>query len=194
MLETARSILKRDPAAHSLVEVLLTYPGLHALFWHRIAHYFHVHKLYVLAGSVSHHATHKTGISISPAARIGRRVFIDHGVGVVIGETAVIEDDVTLFQGVTLGARHLSDEQKRHPHIEKRAFIGANAQILGPLVIGEDSKVGAGAVVLKDVPAGSTVVGSPAQIVNRQKAKVDPVLCGKDLTNYSTEIANKVLE
>lgn len=180
MLETARSILKRDPAAHSLLEVLLTYPGLHALFWYRIAHFLNGHRSYVLASLISRHAAHKTGISIAPAAQIGRRVFIDHGVGVVIGETAVIEDDVTLLHGVTLGSRHVTDIQKRHPHIGKGAFIGANAQILGPIIIGKGSKVGAGAVVLKNVPAGATVVGSPAQIVGQQKSKVIRVSFGKD--------------
>lgn len=172
MLETARSILRRDPAAHSLLEVLLTYPGLHALFWYRIAHYLSKHKLYVLAGLVSRHGARQTGILIAPAAQIGKRVFIDHGVGVVVGETAVIEDDVTLLHGVTLGSRHETDGQKRHPHIKQGAFIGANAQILGPIVIGEESKVGAGAVVLKNVPARTTVVGSPAHIVTQHKSKV----------------------
>lgn len=170
MLETARSILRRDPAAHSLLEVLLTYPGLHALFWYRIAHYLSKHKLYVLAGLVSSHGARQTGILIAPVAQIGKRVFIDHGVGVVVGETA--EDDVTLLHGVTLGSRHESDGQKRHPHIKQGAFIGANAQILGPIVIGEESKVGAGAVVLKNVSAGTTVVGSPAHIVIQPKSKV----------------------
>lgn len=172
MLETARSILKRDPAAHSLLEVVLTYPGLHALFWYRIAHYLSKHKLDVLAGLVSRHGARQTGILIAPAAQIGKRVFIDHGVGVVIGETAVIEDDVTLLHGVTLGSRHETVVQKRHPHVKQGAFIGANAQLLGPIVIGEESKVGAGAVVLNDVPAGTTVVGAPARLVTHHKSKV----------------------
>lgn len=172
MLETARSILKRDPAAHSLLEVVLTYPGIRALFWYRIAHYLSSHHLYTLAGLLSQHATKTTGISIAPAAKLGRRIFIDHGVGVVIGETAVIEDDVTLLHGVTLGSRYATDEKKRHPHIKRGAFIGANAQILGSLEVGEFSKIGAGAVVLEDVAPKKTVVGTPAKAVHQSQSKV----------------------
>lgn len=169
MLQTARSILKRDPAAHSLWEVVLTYPGLHALFWYRIAHWLSKHHHYLLAGLVSRHAANTTGISIAPAAQIGHRVFIDHGNGVVIGATAVIEDDVTILHGVTLGSRYPGQNQRRHPWIKRGAFIGAHAQLLGAITVGEFSKVGAGAVVLDNVAAEATVVGAPARIVPKQK-------------------------
>lgn len=168
MFETAHSILKRDPAATSLLEVLLTYPGMRALFWHRIAHYLASKNHSLLAAMVSNHSTRKTGISIAPAAKIGKRVFIDHGVGVVIGETAVVEDDVTILHGVTLGSRHPEDMGRRHPYVKKGAYLGSNAQILGPITIGCESKIGAGAIVLKDVPDQATAVGNPARVIEHQ--------------------------
>lgn len=167
MLQTARAILKRDPAAHSLLAVILTYPGFRALFWHRLAHALDQRHHYLVAGLISQHAAKVTGISIAPAAQIGQRVFIDHGIGVVIGATAVIEDDVTLLHGVTLGARHnVTKTGRRHPIVKRGAFIGANAQILGTVTIGEGGKVGAGAVVLQDVSAGDTAVGNPARMIH----------------------------
>lgn len=171
IFQTARSILKRDPAAHSLLEVLLTYPGIRVLFWYRIAHFMAFHRLYKIAGFLSQHAAKVTGISISPEAKIGKRVFIDHGIGVVIGATAVIEDDVTILHGVTLGARR-AVEGRRHPYVKKGAFIGANAQLLGTITIGAFSKVGAGAIVLNNVADKTTVVGNPARTVNKLPAKV----------------------
>lgn len=171
MFQTARSILKRDPAAHSLLEVLLTYPGIRVLFWYRIAHFMAFHRLYTIAGFLSQHAAKVTGISISPEAQIGKRVFIDHGIGVVIGATAMIEDDVTILHGVTLGARR-AVEGRRHPYVKKGAFIGANAQLLGTITIGAFSKVGAGAIVLNNVADKTTVVGNPARTVNKLPAKV----------------------
>lgn len=171
MFQTARSILKRDPAAHSLLEVLLTYPGIRVLFWYRIAHFMAFHRLYTIAGFLSQHAAKVTGISISPEAQIGKRVFIDHGIGVVIGATAVIEDDVTILHGVTLGARR-AVEGRRHPYVKKGAFIGANAQLLVTITIGAFSKVGAGAIVLNNVADKTTVVGNPARTVNKLPAKV----------------------
>lgn len=171
MFQTARSILKRDPAAHSLLEVLLTYPVIRALFWYRIAHFMAFHRLYTIDGFLSQHAAKVTGISISPEAQIGKRVFIDHGIGVVIGATAVIEDDVTILHGVTLGARR-AVEGRRHPYVKKGAFIGANAQLLGTITIGAFSKVGAGAIVLNNVADKTTVVGNPARTVNKLPAKV----------------------
>lgn len=171
IFQTARSILKRDPAAHSLLEVLLTYPGIRVLFWYRIAHFMAFHRLYTIAGFLSQHAAKVTGISISPEAKIGKRVFIDHGIGVVIGATAVIEDDVTILHGVTLGARR-AVEGRRHPYVKKGAFIGANAQLLGTITIGAFSKVGAGAIVLNNVADKTTVVGNPARTVNKLPAKV----------------------
>ncbi|MCE2096161.1 serine acetyltransferase [Streptococcus thermophilus] len=171
IFQTARSILKRDPVAHSLLEVLLTYPGIRVLFWYRIAHFMAFHRLYTIAGFLSQHAAKVTGISISPEAKIGKRVFINHGIGVVIGATAMIEDDVTILHGVTLGARRVV-EGRRHPYVKKGAFIGANAQLLGTITIGAFSKVGAGAIVLNNVADKTTVVGNPARTVNKLPAKV----------------------
>ena len=171
IFQTARSILKRDPVAHSLLEVLLTYPGIRVLFWYRIAHFMAFHRLYKIAGFLSQHAAKVTGISISPEVKIGKRVFIDHGIGVVIGATAMIEDDVTILHGVTLGARR-AVEGRRHPYVKKGAFIGANAQLLGTITIGAFSKVGAGAIVLNNVADKTTVVGNPARTVNKLPAKV----------------------
>ncbi len=174
MLQTPRAILKRDPAAHSLLEVVLTYPGVRALFWHRIAHSLNTHRHYVLANILSQHAARTTGITIAPAAEIGKRVFINHGIGVVIGATAVVEDDVTILQGVTLGARNSVKNGRRQPIVRRGAFIGANALLLGPIVVGEGAKVGAGAVVLEDVPAHWTAVGNPARLI-RKRIKVMPM-------------------
>ncbi len=171
IFQTARSILKRDPVAHSLLEVLLTYPGIRVLFWYRIAHFMAFHRLYKIAGFLSQHAAKVTGISISPEAKIGKRVFIDHGIGVVIGATAMIEDDVTILHDVTLGVRR-AVEGRRHPYVKKGAFIGANAQLLGTITIGAFSKVGAGAIVLNNVADKTTVVGNPARTVNKLPAKV----------------------
>ncbi|GAX00753.1 serine O-acetyltransferase EpsC [Secundilactobacillus silagei] len=167
MWQTPRAILKRDPAAHSLLEVILTYPGVRALFWHRIAHFLNARHHYVLANVLSQHAAKVTGITIDPAAQIGQRFFIDHGIGVVIGATAIVEDDVTILHGVTLGARNGVRNGRRHPIVKRGAFIGANAQLLGPIVIGEGAKIGAGAVVLKDVPAHCTAVGNPARLIRK---------------------------
>lgn len=174
MLQTPRAILKRDPAAHSLLQVVLTYPGVRALFWHRIAHSLAAHRHHVLASILSQHAAKTTGITIDPAAEIGRRVFIDHGTGVVIGATAIVEDDVTILHGVTLGARNRVENGRRHPIVKRGAFIGANALLLGPIVVGEEAKIGAGAVVLEDVPAHWTAVGNPARLI-RKNIKVMPI-------------------
>lgn len=171
IFQTARSILKRDPVAHSLLEVLLTYPGIRVLFWYRIAHFMAFHRLYTIAGFLSQHAAKVIGISISPEAKIGKRVFIDHGIGVVIGATAMIEDDVTILHGVTLGARR-AVEGRRHPYVKKGTFIDANAQLLGTNTIGAFSKVGAGAIVLNNVTDKTIVVGNPDRTVNKLPAKV----------------------
>ena len=171
IFQTARSILKRNPVAHSLLEVLLTYPGIRVLFWYRIAHFMAFHRLYTIAGFLSQHAAKVTGISISPEAKIGKRDFIDHGIGVVIGATAMIEDDVTILHDVTLGVRR-AVEGRRHPYVKKGAFIGANAQLLVTITIGAFSKVGAGAIVLNNVADKTTVVGNPARTVNKLPAKV----------------------
>jgi len=165
--EDIASIRERDPAARSIPEVILCYPGLHALIFYRIAHAAWNRRLYLLGRFLSHLAKILTGIEIHPGAQIGRRVFIDHGTGVVIGETAVIGDDVTLYHGVTLGGTSLH-KGKRHPTLENHVIVGSGAQILGPVVVGEGARVGANAVVLSDVPKGVTMVGIPARVVMRR--------------------------
>jgi len=164
--EDIDAVLSRDPAARTRIEVILAYPGLHAIWMHRIAHRLWRHGSKLLARLISHLARGLTGIEIHPAAKIGRRVFIDHGMGVVIGETAVIGDDVTLYHGVTLGGTSL-EKKKRHPTVGDRGTIGAGAKILGDITVGSDSRIGANAVVVKDVPPNSVVVGIPGQAVHR---------------------------
>jgi len=153
---------KRDPAARSLLEIILCYPGLHALFFHRIAHVLWNNKLYLIARFVSHISRFLTAIEIHPAAKIGKRFFIDHGVGVVIGETAEVGDDVFIYHQVTLGAT-TSKKIKRHPTIGNGVIIGAGAKLLGPINVGKESKIGANSVVVNDVPPGATMVGIPAK-------------------------------
>jgi len=164
--KTARAILKRDPAATNLLSVILTYPGLHALAWYRVAHYCNNHHFGLLAELISQHAARRTGVMIHPAAQIGQRVFFDHGHGIVIGATAIIEDDVTILHGVTLGARSIGQTGHRHPYVQSGAYIGAHAQLLGAITIGRHSRIGAAAVVLKDVPAYTTAVGNPARLIH----------------------------
>ena len=158
----ARVILEKDPACRNIVEAMFLYPMVAALLSHRRAHRLYKKGHTTLARFLSHRARRKTGIEIHPGATIGERLFIDHGMGVVIGETAEIGDDVTLYHGVTLGGRGLS-KTKRHPTVENGAMVGARATILGPITIGEGAKVGAGAVVLHPVAANTTVVGVPAE-------------------------------
>jgi len=164
--EDIRSVFDRDPAARSTWEVLTCYPGVHALFMHRFAHWLWGHRLRWLARFVAHLSRFFTGIEIHPGATIGRRFFIDHGMGVVIGETAVIGDDVTLYHGVTLGGTSWN-KGKRHPTLDDGVVIGAGAKVLGPIVIGQGAKVGSNAVVTKAVPAGATAVGNPARVLDR---------------------------
>lgn len=159
------AVLDKDPAAKSRIEVL-SYAGLHARTMHRVAHALWVHDYRVLARSLSQFARFATGIEIHPAAKIGKRLFIDHGMGVVIGETAEIGDDVTLYQGVTLGGVSL-DDTKRHPTLQDGVVVGAGAKILGGFVVGKYAKVGSGAVVVKPVPAYATVVGTSARIIEK---------------------------
>ncbi|MDD3213057.1 MAG: serine O-acetyltransferase [Eubacteriales bacterium] len=170
--EDIAAVMTRDPAAKSRVEVRFCYPGLKALRSHRIANSLFKHGHILLARMVSQHSRHRTGIEIHPGAEIGRRVFIDHGDGIVIGETTIIGDDVTIYQGVTLGGTG-KDVGKRHPTIGNGVTIGAGAKVLGPITIGDHSKVGAGAIVLKDVPPDCTVVGNPGRIVKKQQPKQD---------------------
>lgn len=162
MFDTAKSILKRDPAAKSLLEVILLYPGLHALFYYRIGNKLYRLKRFVLARMVSQWARFITGIEIHPGATIGKRLFIDHGIGVVIGETTIIGDDCTIYHDVTLGGKNGSNG-KRHPTLKDRVVVGAGAIVIGPLIIGSDVNIGAGSVVVKDVADGLTVVGNPAR-------------------------------
>lgn len=162
--EEIRAIQSRDPAARSAVEVILTYPGFHAIQFHRLAHRLYVRKLFLSARLVSHLARFLTGIEIHPGARIGERVFIDHGMGVVIGETAIVGDDCTLYQGVTLGGTGKA-RGKRHPTLESKVTVGVGAKVLGDVIIGQGARIGGGAVVLRDVPAHTTAVGIPARTV-----------------------------
>lgn len=165
-------VLENDPAARTKLEVFLLYPSIHALIAYRISHFFYKHKLFFLARLISQTARFFTGIEIHPGATIGRGLFIDHGMGVVIGETAEVGDDVTLYHGVTLGGTG-KDKGKRHPTVGNNVVIGAGAKVLGPIVIGNDAKVGANAVVVKNVPDGATAVGIPAKnIVRRANAAV----------------------
>ncbi len=170
MREDIRVVFERDPAARSTAEVVLAYPGLHAIWQHRIAHWLWQHHFKLLARMVSELSRFLTGIEIHPGATLGRRVFIDHGMGVVIGETAEVSDDVLIYQGVTLGGTSLKKE-KRHPTIEEHVMISAGASVIGPVRIGRGSRIGAGAVVVTSAPAYSTLVGIPAKVVGEAASK-----------------------
>lgn len=163
--EDIASVFERDPAARSAWEVLTCYPGLHAVWIHMLAHWFWTHRLKWLGRFTSHLGRWLTGIEIHPGAKIGRRLFIDHGMGVVIGETAEIGDDCTIYQGVTLGGTSLYRGQKRHPTLGRGVVVGAGAKILGGFTVGEGAKIGSNAVVVKEVPPGATVVGVPGRLV-----------------------------
>ena len=184
MREDINAVFERDPAAKSCLEIVTCYPGLHALWAHRVSHWMWNHHLWTVARQLSQVARFFTGIEIHPGAQIGRRLFIDHGMGVIIGETTMVGDDVTLFQGVTLGGTG-KEKGKRHPTLRRGVYVGAGAKILGNIIIGENSRVGAGSVILHDVPDNSTVVGVPGHIVLRNGKRVviidpkemrDPVL------------------
>jgi serine O-acetyltransferase len=168
--EDIQSVFDRDPAARTFWEVLTCYPGVHAMVAHRLAHWLWVHRCAGWVALVSHLGRFFTGIEIHPGASIGRRLFIDHGMGVVIGETAVIGDDVTLYHGVTLGGTSWN-KGRRHPTLENGVVIGAGAKVLGPITIGASAKVGSNAVVVKNVPAGATAVGNPARIIDSVQAR-----------------------
>ncbi len=169
LIEEIDAYMERDPAAHSRLMVFVSYPGIHAVIWHRLAHWLWGNRLFILARLVGNFGRWITGVEIHPAAKIGRRFVIDHGMGVVIGETSEIGDDVTIYHGVTLGgiAPSVDSESqkqvKRHPTLSDGAIIGSGAQLLGPITIGRNARVGANAVVVKDVAEGSTVVGIPAK-------------------------------
>jgi serine O-acetyltransferase len=163
LIEDINTVFKKDPAAKSVAEVLICYPGVHAIWAHRIAHWFYKKKLYLIARYISHISRFFTGIEIHPGAKIGRRFFIDHGMGVVIGETTEIGDDVLIYQGVVLGGTSLT-KGKRHPTIRNNVVIGAGAIVLGNIVVGENARIGAGSVVINDVPSNATVVGVPGRV------------------------------
>ncbi len=176
--EDIQSVFDRDPAARTFWEVLTCYPGVHALVSHRLAQWLWMHRLRWLGRLVSHLGRFLTGIEIHPGATVGRRLFIDHGMGVVIGETAVIGDDVTLYHGVTLGGTSWS-KGRRHPTLENGVVIGAGAKVLGPITVGALAKVGSNAVVVKNVPARATAVGNPARIIDGEMAQKREQMAGQ---------------
>jgi serine O-acetyltransferase len=186
--EDIEVVFEQDPAARTHLEVILTYSGLHAIWGHRIAHAFFKRKYYFLARVISQISRFFTGIEIHPGAKIGRKLFIDHGMGIVIGETCEIGDNVTIFQGVTLGGTG-KEKGKRHPTIKDNALIATGAKVLGSITIGENSKIGAGSVVLKEVPPNSTVVGVPGRVVIRDGKRIDKDL---DHCNLPDPIADRI--
>ena len=167
-----KAVLERDPAARSSIEVLLLYPGIKAVIFHRAAHFFYRHNRKFVARLISQFARFWTGIEIHPGAVIGRGLFIDHGMGVIIGETTVIGDNCTIYQGVTLGGTG-KEKGKRHPTLGNNVMVGSGAKVLGPFKVGDNSKIAAGAVVLSEVPPNSTCVGVPARIVKREGVRVN---------------------
>ncbi|WNB91992.1 serine O-acetyltransferase [Bacillus sp. NEB1478] len=180
MREDIRVVFEKDPAARSSLEVILTYSGLHAVWAHRIAHRVFKRNWFFLARVISQISRFFTGIEIHPGAQIGRRFFIDHGMGVVIGETCIIGNDVTIYQGVTLGGTG-KEKGKRHPTLEDHVLVATGAKVLGSLTIGKNSKVGAGSVVLQNVPPNATVVGIPGRVVIKDGVKVGCELDHRDL-------------
>ncbi len=196
--EDIDSVFSRDPAARSRFEILLTYPGIHAVLWHRLAHRLWHWRLKLVARMIANLSRWLTGIEIHPAARIGRRLFIDHGMGVVIGETAEIGDDCTLYHGVTLGGTQWS-AGKRHPTLGQGVVVGAGAKVLGPITLGDGVRIGSNAVVLKDAPAGATLVGIPARIVGQaptispQQARIAEKL-GFDAYGVARDMPDPVAE
>src|ERR1700751_4281360 len=192
--EDVGTVLERDPAAKSRLEVFLCYSGLHAVWFYHINHWLWNHGFLLLGRWFSQIARFLTGIEIHPGAKIGRRLFIDHGVGVVIGETAIVGDDVTLYQGVTLGGTG-KEHGKRHPTIEDNVVIGGGAQVLGNITVGRNCRIGAGSVVLRNVPDDSTVVGVPGHIIFREGKRVvitDPKQINDPLSEALALVANEV--
>lgn len=185
-------VMENDPAARGKIEVFLLYPTIHALIAYRIAHYFYNKKLFFIARLISQISRVFTGIEIHPGAKIGRGLVIDHGMGVVIGETAEIGDDVLLYHGVTLGGTG-KDKGKRHPTLGNNVVIGAGAKVLGPIYIGSNSKIGANSVVLKDVPDGATAVGIPAKNIIKVKEERSEIIEIKDYRGIKKEIYNNMV-
>ncbi|CAB1261912.1 Serine acetyltransferase [Clostridiaceae bacterium BL-3] len=184
-----KNAMKNDPAARNPVEVFLVYPFIHALIHYRISHFFYKKKFFFIARVISQISRMFTGIEIHPGAKIGKGLFIDHGMGVVIGETAEVGDNVTLYHGVTLGGTG-KDTGKRHPTIGNNVFIGSGAKILGPIVVGDNVKIGANAVVLKDIPSDCTAVGIPVRIIYRKRAEVIEI---KDYAGDKKKIYNEMV-
>jgi len=170
--EDINSVFERDPAARSMLEIIFCYPGLHALWFYRIAHWLWIHELFFAGRLTSHIGRFLTGVEIHPGAKIGRKFFIDHGMGVVIGETAEIGDNVTLYHGVTLGGVTW-DKVKRHPTLQDNVVIGSGAKVLGPFTVGKGAKIGSNSVVVKAVPDNATVVGIPGRMVMAEEKKAD---------------------
>jgi serine O-acetyltransferase len=192
--EDVATVLERDPAAKSRLEVYLCYSGLHAVWFYRVNHWLWNHGFLLLGRWLSQVARWLTGIEIHPGAKIGRRFFIDHGMGVVIGETAIVGEDVTLYQGVTLGGTG-KEQGRRHPTVEDNVVIGGGAKILGNIVVGRNSRVGAGSVVLRSVPEDSTVVGVPGHIIFREGKRVvitDPKQINDPLSEALAAVATEV--
>ncbi|MFL0249703.1 serine O-acetyltransferase EpsC [Clostridium neuense] len=177
--------MENDPAARNALEVFLLYPCIHALIWYRAAHYFYNHKMFFIARLISQTSRFFTGIEIHPGAKIGKGLFIDHGMGVVIGETAEIGDDVVMYHGSTLGGTG-KDKGKRHPTIGNNVMIGSGAKVLGPITVGDGSKIGANAVVLKNIPANVTAVGIPARVVvPKSKQQESPIIKKENVININ---------
>jgi serine O-acetyltransferase len=187
--EQIRAIKREDPAAKSSLEILLCYPGLHAVWFHKVSHGLYQRNRFVLARLVSHFARFLTGIEIHPGATLGERLFIDHGLGVVIGETAEVGNDVLLYQGVTIGGTG-SQRGKRHPTLGNRVVVGTGAAVLGNITLGDDVKVGAGSVVVHSVPAGCTVVGIPGKIVRTRAEPLGTLEHGRVAEAGETEMAD----
>ena len=185
-------VMENDPAARSKIEVFLLYPTIHALIAYRISHYLYINKLFFLARLISQISRFFTGIEIHPGAKIGRGLVIDHGMGVVIGETAEIGDNVLLYHGVTLGGTG-KDKGKRHPIVGNNVVIGAGAKVLGPIYIGSNSKIGANSVVLNNVPEGATAVGIPAKYIIKIKEEKVDIIEIKDYTGRKKQIYNDMV-
>jgi serine O-acetyltransferase len=192
-MEDVQAIFANDPAARSTIEVLLVYPGLHALWLHRAAHLLWTRDAKLAARLLAHWNRSATGIEIHPAARIGRRVVIDHGMGIVVGETATIGDDCLLYKGVNLGGTKL-ERTVRHPQVGNHVVIGANACVIGAIRIGDHARIGSGSVVVKEVPAGATVVGVPARVIVPKHARFDAALDHATLPDPVVEMIRSLAE
>jgi len=192
--EDVANVMEHDPAAKSRLEVFLCYSGLHAVWFYRMNHWLWNHRLFLVGRMLSQAARFLTGVEIHPGAKIGRRLFIDHGLGVVIGETAIVGDDVTLYQGVTLGGTG-KEHGKRHPTIEDAVVVGGGAKILGNITVGKNCRIGAGSVVLRNVPENSTVVGVPGHIIFREGKRVvitDPKQINDPLSEALASVVTEV--